>query len=31
MSQSQIFPVKLTANEKNRKNEDTHKKRPQKL
>lgn len=31
MSQSQIVPVKLTDNEKNRKNEDTHKKRPQKL
>ena len=26
MSQSQIVPVKLTDNEKNRKNEDTHKK-----
>ena len=31
MSQSQIVPVKLTDNEKNRKNEDTHKKNPQKL
>ena len=31
MSRSQIVPVKLTANEKNRKNEDTHKKSPQKL
>ena len=26
MSQSQIVPVKLADNEKNRKNEDTHKK-----
>ncbi|MEO5300702.1 hypothetical protein [Enterococcus cecorum] len=31
MSQSQIVPVKLADNEKNRKNEDTHKKSPQKL
>ena len=30
MSQSQIVPVKLTDNEKNRKNEDTHKKNPKK-
>ncbi|MEQ3458272.1 hypothetical protein [Enterococcus cecorum] len=31
MSQSQIVPVKLADNEKNRKNEDTHKKSSQKL
>ena len=31
MSQSQIGPVKHTDNEKNRKNEDAHKKNPQKL
>ena len=31
MSQSQIVPVKLADNEKNRKNEDTQKKSPQKL
>lgn len=31
MSQPQIVPVKLTDNEKNCKNEDTHKKNPQKL
>ena len=31
MSQSQIVPVKLTDNERNRKNEDAHKKNPQKL
>ena len=31
MSQSQIVPVKLADNEKNRKNEDTHKMKPQKL
>lgn len=31
MSQSQIFPVRLTDNEKNRKNENTHKKSPQKM
>ena len=31
MSQSQIVPVKLADNEKNRKNEDTYKKNPQKL
>ena len=31
MSQSQIVPVKLADNEKNRKNEDTHKNSPQKL
>ncbi len=31
MSQSQIVPVRLTDNEKNRKNEDTHKKNSQKL
>ena len=31
MSQSQIVPVKHTDNEKNCKNEDTHKKSPQKL
>lgn len=31
MSQSQIVPVKLADNEKNRKNEDTHKKNLQKL
>ena len=31
MSQSQIVPVKLADNEKNCKNEDTHKKSPQKL
>ena len=31
MSQSQIVPVRLADNEKNRKNEDMHKKNPQKL
>lgn len=31
MFQSQIVPVKLTNNEKNRKNEDEYKKNPQKL
>lgn len=31
VSQSQIVPVKLADNEKNRKNEDAHKKAPQKL
>ena len=31
MSQLQIAPVKLTDNEKNRKNEDKHKKSSQKL
>ena len=31
MSQSQIVPVKLADNEKNRNNEDTHKHNPQKL
>ena len=31
MFQSQIVPIKLTDNEKNRKNEDAHKKNPQKL
>lgn len=31
MSQSQIFPVRLTDNEKNRKNENMHKKSPQKM
>ena len=31
MSQSQIVPVKLADNEKNRKNEDTQKKNLQKL
>ncbi|RBR36887.1 hypothetical protein [Enterococcus cecorum] len=31
MSQSQIVPVKLADNEKNRKNKDAHKKNSQKL
>ncbi|KLN94015.1 hypothetical protein ABT59_03645 [Enterococcus cecorum] len=31
MSQSQVVPERLTDNEKNRKNEDTYKKSPQKL
>ena len=31
MSQLQIVPVKLADNEKNRKNENTHKKSPQKM
>lgn len=30
MTQSQIVPVKLAENEKNCKNEDTHKNNPQK-